>query len=207
MRAGGGPHKLTRMRAEEISEWIAALAAPESGPRFHAARGIYDAGRAAARAATRDWRRDADLARLFIGEPTVGVAVRPEHFEAIRRANGSPKLAAAPPDEDVQEFELHYSGGVSLDILTPRQAQGSGAIARFLDRHGEGIQQVELTVTDVEQAAALLQEHFSIFPLYAGTRAGADGTRVNFFLLPVPAGSGRVTGGKILIELVQKPAE
>ena len=189
-----------------MSVWMAALAAPESGPRLHAAREIYDAGSAAARVATRAWRKDADLARLFTGEPTVGVAVRPERFEAIHRANGSPKHAAAPPDEDVREFELHFPGGVSLDILTPRQEQGSGAIARFLERHGEGVQQVELKVADVDRAVALLQEHFSISPVYAESRAGADGARVNFFLLPVPAESGSVTGGKILIELVQEPA-
>ncbi len=182
----------------------AALAAPESGPRLDAARAIYDAGCRAARAATSGWRKHADLARLFTGKLTVGVAVRPERFEAIRRACGSPRLAAAPPEEDVQVFELHFPGGVSLDILTPRQAQGSGAIARFLDRRGEGIQQVELTVSDVDRAAALLQRDFSISPLYAETRAGADGTRVNFFLLPVPSDSGAATGERVLIELVQE---
>jgi hypothetical protein len=36
--------------------------------------------------------------------------------------------------------------------------------------------------------------------VYEATRSGADGTRVNFFL--VPAAEGR----KVLIELVEKPS-
>jgi hypothetical protein len=194
------------MTAAETSAWIAALAGSEVGARTRAARAIYDAGSAAARAATLAWRKDAELARLFAGNPTVGVAVQPEAFEAIRQACGMPKLAAVPPGEDAREFELQLPGGISLDILTTREPHGSGAIARFLERRGEGIQQVEFPVSDVDRATALVRDRFPVAPVYAETRPGADATRVNFFLLPVPAGTGSATVEKVLIELVESTA-
>lgn len=95
------------------------------------------------------------------------------------------------------EFELHFPDGILLDILTTREPGARGALARFLDRQGEGIQQVELPVADVDRAAALVRERFALTPIYPATRPGADGTRVNFFLVPVPA------GGKVLIEMVE----
>jgi hypothetical protein len=47
----------------------------------------------------------------------------------------------------------------------------------------------------------LLRTRFAVEPIYPDTRTGADGTGVNFFL--VPAGEGR----RILIELVEVPAK
>ena len=106
-----------------------------------------------------------------------------------------------PPDQDALEFELAFAHGVRFDILTTRDAAGQGAIARFLGKFGAGIQQVECDVRDVTRATELLRARFAIEPVYPETRAGADGTRVNFFL--VPADEGR----KILIELVEVPRE
>jgi hypothetical protein len=37
-----------------------------------------------------------------------------------------------------------------------------------------------------------------VTPIYPGKRPGADGTRVNFFLVPLP------DGGKVLIELYER---
>lgn len=195
------------MPQEEMSDWIAALASTEAGARARAAHAIYDAGAAATRVATQAWHKDAELSRLFTGALTVGLAVQPETFEEIRRGNGAPKLASVPPDQDAREFELHFPGGASLDILTTRDPGGRGAIGRFLERRGEGIQQVELTVVDVDRATALLRERLRIDPVYPETRAGADDTRVNFFLLAIPAGSTSFTGEKILIELVETPTK
>ena len=84
-----------------------------------------------------------------------------------------------------------------LDILTNKQAGGAGAIARYLQKFGAGIQQIELLVRNVEAATKILRGRFSVEPIYAQTRAGANGTRVNFFLVPAPHGK------KILVELVQ----
>jgi len=34
---------------------------------------------------------------------TVGIAVQPELFRQIRAANGSPRLAEVPPDQDAED--------------------------------------------------------------------------------------------------------
>ena len=184
------------MNEAETAEAIRDLSASEEPTRTRAAAVLYDAGRATALAATAAWREDAELATLFTGHPTVGVAVEPETFARIHSANGSPALADVPPDQDAREFELEFRCDVSLDIITTREPHGSGAIARFLDRRGQGIQQVELPVRDVDRATAILRTRFSLEPVYLETRLGANATRVNFFLVAAP------TSGKVLIELV-----
>ena len=118
---------------------------------------------------------------------------RLRHFARIREANGSPRLANVPPDQDAQEFELHFapahretgelrSGPIQLDVLTSKEPGGQGAIANFLRKFGEGIQQVEFEVEDVDRGDANTSERFGQKAIYPQTRAGADGTRVNFFL-------------------------
>jgi hypothetical protein len=193
------PHKLYGMIGSETAGLIAALSSADAAARARAAGFLYEQGAALSEAATAAWRDDAELAALFTGSPTVGVAVRPETFEHIHAANDSPPLADVPPDQDAREFELHFPPKISLDILTTREPGGAGAIARFLDRRGEGIQQVELFVSDVDRATTLLRDRHGLEPIYPATRPGADGTRVNFFLVPTPAGS------KVLIELVETP--
>ena len=128
---------------------------------------------------------------------TVGVAVPREAFNRIRIANGTPRLAEVPPDQDAEEFELHLIEGVSLDLLTTREPGGDGAIARYLSKFGEGVQQVEFRCTNVDRATEILKEKFKIPSIYPATRAGADGTRVNFFLVASP------DGGRVLVELYQ----
>ena len=104
-----------------------------------------------------------------------------------------------PPDQDAQEFELHFEGGIALDILTTNAPGGGGAIARFLEKFCEGIQQVEYPVRDVDRATEILRARFGQQPIYPRTRPGTDGTRVNFFL------AARPTAKKVLIELVEVP--
>jgi hypothetical protein len=175
----------------------------DSAPvRERAAAELFARGRERAERWARLWQKDADLAASFAMEEagfpktTVGIAVRAATFERIREANQMPRLADVPPDQDAQEFELHFSPGVQIDVLTTRDAEGNGAIARFLAKFGEGIQQVELTVGNVDRATALLAERFGLKAIYPAARAGADGTRVNFFLLAAE-------GEKLLIELVE----
>lgn len=86
-----------------------------------------------------------------------------------------------------------------LDILTTKTPGAGGAIDRFLEKFGEGIQQVEFDVTDVDHATQILRERFKVEPIFPATRPGANGTRVNFFL--VPARDGK----KALVELVEQP--
>lgn len=197
------------------ASWIALLASGEPEVRRKAALELYAAGRALGDSVQHAWlAADAELAGLFFEhvldtaqlalqarprKVVVGLAVRPESFEKIRAANGAPPLAEVPADQDALEFELHL-GAAELDILTTRAPGSSGAMARFLEKFGEGVQQVEYFVGDVERATALLRERCGVQPLYPQTRAGADCTRVNFFLVANPEGT------KVLIELVEEAA-
>ncbi len=114
----------------------------------------------------------------------------PKAFDNVRLANGSPALADAPSDQDVLEFELEFHGDSlptpRLDILTTNAPSGNGAIARFLNKFGEGIQQIEIDVTSVDRATQILRERFKIeadLSRDALCRILPYGTRVNFFLV------------------------
>jgi hypothetical protein len=187
----------------EISKFIRGLTEAGSSRRASAAAEIFRQGRDLAESAARVWFADAELAGCFsldasgFPDATVGVAVEPATFESIRSANGSPHLAEVPPDQDATEFELHFPGAIHLDILSTRQPGGPGAISRHLQKFGESIQQVELLAKDVDRATEILRSRFAIAPIYPGTRPGADGTRVNFFLVPTS------NGKKVLVELVE----
>jgi hypothetical protein len=179
---------------------ILKLASPDSTTRERVSAEIFARGRALAEPILAAWLADSRLhANFNAGNPrmTIGVATVPENFVQIRAANGNPRLADVPPDQDAIEFELHFSGGVQLDILTTK-APGGGAIARYLEKFGEGIQQIEFDVKSVDEATEILKSRFNLAPLYPATRPGADGTRVNFFL------ASRPDGRKVLIELVEK---
>ncbi len=190
----------------DLSSSIRALSDPDPHAREIAAAEIFARGCELARPIVDQWSADEELASSFVRrargvpEQTVGVAVEPAHFERIRKAYGFPALADVPPDQDALEFEIGYPTGVHLDILTTRDPSGSGAIAGFLRKFGEGIQQIEILVTSVDRSAQILRARFGIEPVYPSTRAGANATRVNFFLVPSPA------GGKVLIELVEAKA-
>jgi hypothetical protein len=189
-----------------IADLLSALSDTSPDRRASAAKEIFQQGSGRAKKAVAPWFQDAELkSAFFLGadgfpEMTVGVAVRPERFEATRSAMGMPALADVPAEHEAREFALIFPGGVRLDILTTFGPKGAGAIARYLEKLGEGIQQVELLCRNVDRATSLLRERFVLTPLYPETRAGADRTRVNFFLLP--AGEE----GKLLIELVEPPA-
>jgi hypothetical protein len=179
---------------------IAGLSSAEPSVRRAAAGEVYRLGRATAGIAVSAWWSDEELSALLYGPKptiTVGVAVQRETFHRIRIANGTPRLAEVPPDQDAEEFELHFPPEILLDILTTREPGGSGAIANYLAKLGEGVQQVEFLCANVDRATEILKEKFKMAPIYPATRPGADGTRVNFFLVASP------DGGKVLIELCQ----
>jgi hypothetical protein len=59
------------------------------------------------------------------------------------------------------------------------------------------VQQVEYRCKNIDRATAILEEEFGVSPVYPATRPGADGTRVNFFLVT------SLEERKILIELYE----
>jgi hypothetical protein len=183
-----------------LSAAIVGLCSAEPSARQTAAEEIYRLGRATAGSAISGWWAESELSTLLLAPNpvlTVGLAVARETFNRIRIANGTPRLAEVPADQDAEEFELNFANGVALDILTTREPGGDGAIAKYLAKFGEGVQQVEYRCSNVDRAAGILKEKLRVAPVYPATRPGADGTRVNFFLVPSP------DGGKVLIELYE----
>jgi len=181
---------------------IVNLSSADSSVRLASSEEIYGLGRAAGGSAVSAWWGESELSALLLGPNpaiTVGLAVQRDTFGRIRVANETPRLAQVPPDQDAEEFELHFGKEISLDVLTTREPGGSGAIAKYLAKFGEGVQQVEYRCANVDRATQVLKEKFRVSPVYPETRAGADGTRVNFFLVASP------DGGKVLIELYELP--
>jgi len=199
--------------AGTIRDLFSQLASQDEQSRRAAAQMLFDLGRALSRETIGLWQQDSEFRSHLLNDKdspraTVGIAVSPELFAGIRTANGNPKLATVPPDQDAIEFELHFqrvpsaakessAASVRLDVLTTQTSGGTGAIAKFLEKFGEGIQQVEYEVSNVDEATKILADKFAQKAIYPATRPGADGTRVNFFLVSTPGGK------KILIELVE----
>jgi hypothetical protein len=188
------------LSSESAAAYISRLAGADAKEREVAAYALFRLGCASAEPVLRKWFADPEFRALAPAGGallTVGLAVQAAAFEAVRARFGQPQLAEVPPDQDVLEFELGFAHGVRLDVMTPRTPGGEGPIAKFLGRFGEGIQQVECDVRDVSRATEILQQRFQLEPVYAQIRAGANQTRVNFFLVPV------AKNGKLLIELVE----
>ena len=189
-----------QLQNEQLQRALDGMSSHDPEVRMTSATEIHHLGRALADHAVFPWWSDTDLFTLLEGGSpfvTIGLAVAPDRFAQIREANGSPRLADVPPGQDAQEFELHLPGGLSMDVLTSTDPAGSGPIARFLQKFGEGIQQVEIRCQDVDRAVQILQEKFALLPVYPATQPGADGTRINFFLVAAPGAN------KVLIELYE----
>jgi len=194
-----------------IARWIRDLAGSDERLKIESAMRLHLAGVSLCTPLLSRWVSDPEFRELTLpgklagetharSQPSaivVGIAVQPDTFEQIRTANNSPRLADVPADQDAQEFELHLDASIEFDILTTREPGGPGAISRYLQKFGEGIQQIEIYVRDVDRATEILRTRFALPPLYPATRAGADGTRVNFFLATAPDAK------KVLIELVE----
>ena len=178
----------------DVRALVEELAMPDPGRRLAARWQLHGAGCALVEEIFAAWRKDPEFAVLIAGEPIVGIAVPPDLFARIRQEMDMPALARVPEEQSTAEFELHR-GSVRLDILTP--VDNEGPIQKFLDRYGPGIQQVELPVNSVDQATGVLSERFQLTAVYPQAREGADGTRVNFFLV------NKSGGGKVLIELFE----
>jgi len=194
--------RATPPSSESIAAYISKLAGADAKEREAAAYALFRVGCASAEPVFRKWFADPEFrsqVRSVNMLLTVGLAVQPATFDAIRAHFGHPQLADTPPDQDVLEFELSFAHGVRLDVITPRAPGAEGPIAKFLARFGEGIQQVECDVRDVSRATEILQQRFQVEPVYPQISAGSNQTRVNFFLVPIEENR------KLLIELVESP--
>jgi hypothetical protein len=188
------------MPSRALHATLLNLTSQDPSVRMAAATEVYHLGRSLADHAVYPWWADKELATLLMApEPmvTVGVAVPPELFIKIHEANGLPRLADVPPDQDAEEFELHLPGGTSVDVLTSKRPEGTGAIASYLAKFGQGIQQVEFRCSNVNRATEILNEKFGIRAIYPTARAGADGAKINFVLIAAP------DERKVLIELYE----
>ena len=197
--------------SSQIFNWIEGLADAEPRRRAESGLRLYLAGVNSFMPLLTKWVDDLSFRELTLpysrlveeqkknGPSTivVGVAVSPELFQKIHAANGGPHLANVPPEQDAREFELEMEDAVKLDILTTREPGAEGVIARYLKKFGAGIQQVELYVRDVDRATNILKSNLGLPPISPATRAGADDSRVNFFLATTPDGK------KLLVELVE----
>ena len=81
-------------------------------------------------------------------------------------------------EQGVREAMLAVGdSGSCIQLLAPLRPDSP--IGRFLERSGEGIQQVAYTVDDIDAVAATLRER-GVRLLYAEARRGTAGSRVNF---------------------------
>jgi methylmalonyl-CoA/ethylmalonyl-CoA epimerase len=137
---------------------------------------------------------------LFTAIDHVGIAV-PDMDEAIafyRDTFGMETVHEETNQEQgVREAMVRVGppgdkSGAMIQLLAPLDE--TSTIAKFLDRHGPGIQQLAYRVTDVEAVSEALRGR-GVRLLYDAPRRGTGGSRVNF-VHPKDAGG-------VLIELVE----
>ncbi len=138
-------------------------------------------------------------ADLFTAIDHVGVAV-PDLDVAIafyRDVYGM-ELAHEETNEEqgVREAMMRVGdSGSHVQLLAPLTPEST--IATFLERNGQGVQQIAYRVVDVEAVGATLRDR-GLRLLYDTPRRGTAGSRINF-IHPKDAGG-------VLVELVE-PAE
>src|SRR3954468_10067906 len=135
-------------------------------------------------------------AGLFTAIDHVGVAV-PDYDSALefyRRVFGMRVVHEEINEEQgVREAMLAVGeSGSCVQILAPLSP--ASTIARFLDRHGPGLQQVAYRVADVDAVSAVLRER-GVRLLYDEPRRGTAGSRINF-VHPKDVGGGLVELGQ-----------
>jgi methylmalonyl-CoA/ethylmalonyl-CoA epimerase len=108
------------------------------------------------------------------------------------RAFGLPLLHEEVNEEQGVREAMVGIGDSAIQLLAPLTPEST--IGKFLDRNGEGIQQVAFRVTDVDIAAQRLRDA-GLRLLYDAPRRGTAGSRVNF-VHPKDCGG-------VLVELVE----
>jgi methylmalonyl-CoA/ethylmalonyl-CoA epimerase len=126
----------------------------------------------------------------------VGIAV-PDLDEAIsfyERVFGMRCVHRETNEEQGVSEAMLAVGSSTLQLLAPSGPEST--IAKFLDRHGPGMQQLAYTVDDIEATSAALRAQ-GLRLIYDEPRRGTAGSRVNF-VHPKDAGG-------VLVELVEPP--
>ena len=118
---------------------------------------------------------------LFTAIDHVGVAV-PDLDEAIAfyRDSYGMELAHEEINEEqgVREAMMRVGdSGSCIQLLAPLSPEST--IAKFLDRNGEGIQQLAYRVEDIDAVCATLRER-GLRLLYDTPKRGTSNSRVNF---------------------------
>lgn len=137
---------------------------------------------------------------LFTAIDHVGVAV-PDLDEAIAfyRDSYGMELAHEETNEEqgVREAMMRVGdSGSCIQLLAPLSPEST--IAKFLDRNGQGIQQLAYRVEDIDAVCATLRER-GLRLLYETPKRGTSNSRVNF-IHPKDARG-------ILVELVEPSAD
>jgi methylmalonyl-CoA/ethylmalonyl-CoA epimerase len=128
----------------------------------------------------------------------VGFAVR-DLDEAVAfygRAFGLPLLHEETNEEQGVREAMVGIGDAAIQLLAPLRPDSP--IGKFLERNGEGIQQVAFRVSDIEVAADRLRAA-GLRLLYDVPKRGTAGSRVNF-VHPKDCGG-------VLVELVEPGTE
>jgi methylmalonyl-CoA/ethylmalonyl-CoA epimerase len=98
-------------------------------------------------------------------------------------------------EQGVREAMLEVgNSGSYVQLLAPLAADS--AVGRFLERSGEGVQQVAYTVDDIDATSRQLRDA-GLRLLYDEPQPGTAGSRINF-VHPKDAGG-------VLVELVEPP--
>ncbi|MGJ9414183.1 methylmalonyl-CoA epimerase [Aeromicrobium sp. CF4.19] len=99
-------------------------------------------------------------------------------------------------EQGVREAMLAVgNSGSCIQLLAPLSEDST--IAKFLDRNGQGMQQLAYRVTDIDAVSAILRER-GVRLLYPEPKRGTSDSRVNF-VHPKDAGG-------VLVELVEPAA-
>jgi len=137
---------------------------------------------------------------LFTAIDHVGIAV-PDLDEAIRfydKTFGLKEIHREVNEEQGVAEAMLQVGETDSKIQLLAPLSPASTIAKFLDRNGQGIQQLAYRVTDLEQVMAVLKER-GVRLLYDAPRRGTSDSRVNF-VHPKDAGG-------VLVELVEPAKE
>ena len=135
------------------------------------------------------------LGGTLLGIDHVGLAVR-DLDEAIERWSRTFGLEVSHREinesQGIEEAMLDLADGTRLQLLAPLNPEST--IAKFLERSGEGMQQLAFRVTNIDEAMTnVLNAGMRL--IYPESRIGTAGSLINFV-------HPKDVGG-VLVELVQ----